>query len=197
MGSGSGGEVTASDIYQYFYCRRKVYFMHVSGIAREVRPKMELGSEVHSEERRRLFERAGAYGVPWDRAREVRLNACMRDEALGLSGCADAVVVDEGGTAHVVELKLTDMPEPTAARRAQLYAYAHLVMSSGIAKRVRAYIYYVKQRRLEEVRLPGDLEEQVRRAVEWVRAVMSSESIPPASEGPRCSYCEYRWACRP
>jgi len=39
--------LAVSDITQYFYCPRKVYFMRTPGIKIKAKPKMDMGKEEH------------------------------------------------------------------------------------------------------------------------------------------------------
>ncbi|MDM7918114.1 MAG: Dna2/Cas4 domain-containing protein, partial [Methanosarcina sp.] len=53
-----------SDISQYFYCPRKLYFTSVLGLKLKPRHKMEFGKEEHEKEHRRVSERRTVYGFP-------------------------------------------------------------------------------------------------------------------------------------
>lgn len=57
-----GDWIQVSDITQFFYCPRKVYFRRTLGIGVEPRAKMELGKEEHE----RAGRRQSVYGIEWE-----------------------------------------------------------------------------------------------------------------------------------
>ncbi|MGC9209508.1 MAG: CRISPR-associated protein Cas4 [Nitrososphaeria archaeon] len=191
--STSAGSFSPSDLYQFYYCRRKPVLERVYGVKRAMKDKMLLGKQEHEAERRRLMERAELYGIRREDVEWVREGECMSYGRL--SGCPDLLLRMKDGSLFVVELKLTDYPVDTYARRIQIYAYAYLVKKALGAERVSALLYYVSQRRAVRVPLPDNLEEAVESALDELERALASERLPPAVRSSRCGYCEYSWFC--
>lgn len=189
----SAGEIRASDFYQFYYCKRKILIEKVYGYKRLVKDKMIEGSEEHRKERKRLLERTEVYGIRKEDVEEVLENFCMSYS--GISGCPDITVKKKDGSVVIVELKLTDFQTDSFARRAQIYAYAFLAKKFFSSKKVLAYIYYIKQKKLERIAIPEDVEVFVEMTLREVKALIESEKLPEVPKSSRCSYCEFYSFC--
>jgi len=196
-GSASAGDsVTVSDIIQYHYCPRKVYFLRTLEVPAPVRRKMEYGAEIHEREHRRMTERKRIYGFPRDEVEEVMRNLQIEAEGIGLRGKLDVALRLRGGEVLPVDTKYTD--EVILHRRylKQLYAYALLLEDEFGTDVRRGVVYFSKQREPRTVEITDEDKQGVLRDIAQIRRMIASEEIPrPNPE--RCGYCEVKKYCVP
>jgi len=138
--------IQVSDITQFFYCPRKVYFRRVLGLEIAPRPKMELGREEHEKEHERVEHRKNVYGIKREEISKICHDLMIESEKLGLYGKIDSVVFLESGEIIPVELKYTHTPEVIRNWRKQLTAYA-LLLEDKYNTRVRRGIFYFQQQK--------------------------------------------------
>jgi len=175
--------IEVSDLVQYLYCPRKVYFLRAMGL-RMVKPKMEYGREVHSRVGRVLGRLEG----------ELFVNVYLESERYGLRGCVDGVL--RRGEEYIpVDVKCTGLERVPYRWRMQMVAYAVLV-EEGFGCRVRrGLIYLMESRRFVEVRVMPEDRAELRRLVERVERLLNEGSYPPAVRSNRCAYCEVERFC--
>jgi len=181
-----------SDMKQWFYCPRVVYWTRTVAIERPVTRKMEYGRESHDIldrlEQRRTFQR---YGL--EPARRVfHLSLCS--ETLGLSGTLDLCLETPTGPIPV-EFKdsLGGMRQNHVA---QLTAYA-LLLEEQYGCTVPAGFWVSAPR--EEVRrvpLSDAWKARVRKGLEEMRGCIQKEVMPsPADRWEKCEDCEFLRFC--
>jgi len=192
-GSISAGEITASDLYQFYYCRRKPVLEKVYGVSRVIRDKMQMGLEEHEKERKRFAERSEVYGFKKEEVEEIFEGKCVSYGEL--SGCPDVLIRKKDGSFSVVELKETDFTGDSYARKVQVYAYAYLIRKAYGVSNVSAFIYFIKQKKLVKVALPEDIDATLERAMSEYRSALSVEKIPETLKSSKCNYCEYFSFC--
>jgi CRISPR-associated exonuclease Cas4 len=187
-------EVT--DLKQWRYCPRVVYYRYCLPAIRPITYSMEAGIAQHIdavalEERRSLR----AYGLT---AGERHFDVALTSTQLGLSARIDLVITvatSWGPEAIVVDYKLSDREAP-ANYKLQLAAYALLVEERwGITVR-QGFLYHIPQRRAEAVPLTVPLRRKVTTTVTAIRQAILYEHLPPppASLG-KCVSCEFRRFC--
>lgn len=189
-------EVT--DLKQWSYCPRVLYYRYCLP---EVRPITDLmragirshGDEVGREERRSLR----SYGLA---AGERTFDVGLRSQVLGLRGRLDlAIAVPDrqapGAEAIVIEYKDSERSAGPHFKL-QLAAYALLLEEVwGLPVR-RGFIYSIPLRQSEIVSITPALRQKVRQTVATMQAAIAGERMPdaPASRRP-CVSCEFRRFC--
>jgi CRISPR-associated exonuclease Cas4 len=187
-------EVT--DLKQWTYCPRIVFYRYCLPAIRPVTYSMEAGIQAHEvvaalEERRSLR----TYGVTEG---ERQFDVALRSERLGLSGRIDLVIrytTPTGPEAIVVDYKLSER-EAGPHFKLQLAAYGLMIEEAwGIPVR-RAFLYHISQRRAEAIPLTPVLRRKVEQTVSAIHAAIAGEAIPlsPSSLS-RCVSCEFRRFC--
>ncbi len=176
-----------TDLKQWFYCPRIVYFQFVMP---DLRPKtyaMEEGALKHAELRRR---RRRWRGLPDG---EYRWNVAVRSETLHASGLVD-LVIDTGEELVPVDFK--DSMKASAHFKMQLAAYG-IMLEEAMGKPVRrGFVYLLPRRRAEEVKLTARARSKVRGAFEeMLRSVLGEHMPPPPKSQAQCVSCEYRRFC--
>lgn len=185
--------LTVSDLKQWTYCPRVVFYSYCMPRLRPQTFKMEVSQETHEEEKDRERRRTGqAYGLPEaERFENVRLES----ETLGLSALVD-LVLRRGNEAWPVDYKLSEHLKSSEHFKLQLTAYGLLLEEAWGVQCRSGFLYGLGQRRVEEVRFSPRLRAQVKRTIEEIRAMIDAERMPaPASQRSRCVNCEFRRFC--
>lgn len=185
-------EIRVSDLKQWFYCRRVVYWTYCLPRARPTTPKMKIGAAKHEVwsvlERRRKLR---AYGLG---AGERYFHVPLFAESLGLRGVLDLLIVAEGRY-YLVEFKDTTQPLRQNAKL-QVAAYALLVEEVYRVTVSGAFVYRIPLGRVDEVTVTPALRAHVRAALGEIRAMLSEERMPPPTpQRGRCVDCEFRRFC--
>ncbi len=186
-------QLRVSDIKQYVYCPRVVYFSYLMPIDKKTTLKMEYGKESHVElsrlERRRT---PCAYCLADDARREFHVR--LYSERLALSGILDMLLV-QGTSYFPVEFKYTHH-SPELNHKYQLTAYAMLV-EDVIGRPVRAgFIYVSNDKAAYLVEITQNMRDFVRETLSSIRRMICTELVPrPSRQRKKCVDCEFRRFC--
>ena len=184
--------VPVVELRQWSYCPRIVFYHgFMPGAARDSY-KMKEGQRAQELiERLEMRRTLGEYGLA---AAERRFGVRLTDEASGLTGTID-LLLQGPESASVVDFKLT-AGEVGENHRIQLAGYATLV-ESALGLRVHtAFLYRIPDGKVFPVPMTGELRSRVRSAVESIRAMQLSETLPEAAAiRARCVECEYANFC--
>ncbi|MEA3377617.1 MAG: CRISPR-associated protein Cas4 [Chloroflexota bacterium] len=187
---------TVTDLKQYGYCPRVVYYTYCLPLIRPTTYKMEAGQAAHEKAGRRERRRTlSAYGLEEGRR---RFDVWLTSPILGLTGKVDMVIqVDDGAAQELipVEYKQTRR-RPGHHIRRQLAAYGMMLEETGDGQVHRAFVYSLQKRQAEEVTVTARLREEVRETVAGMREMVEREVMPspPRSRRP-CVNCEFRRFC--
>jgi len=184
-----------SDITQYFYCPRKVYFMKTMGIKAKPRPKMDMGKEEHEKEHRRVKERKTIYGFGEEDIKEVIHDLAIENRQIGLYGMVDTVLILKNGEIVPVDVKYSKSRIAKINWRKQLIAYS-LLLEAYFGVTVRRGIIYLPEQRMQipvEITIEG--KEVVKEDIRKIKAMIASEKMPNVNKGAQCSYCEMDKFC--
>lgn len=185
-----------SDLRQYAYCPRVVYFRYCLPLVRPVTFKMELGAAAHLEEHQRERRRTLAlYGL----VEGKRLfDVWVESERLGLRGRIDMVIdLGSGGERELVpvDYKQTGY-RPGRHVQWQVAAYGMMLEESWGAPVRRGFVYTTLAKRAHEVKLTPPLRREVEDAVQAMRAMVMMEQMPPpVRQHAKCVSCEFRRFC--
>jgi CRISPR-associated exonuclease Cas4 len=199
LSPGSGGAqpvFTVTDLKQFAYCPRVVFYTYCLPLLRPMTYKMEESQYAHEEEAAREVRRSlRPYGLDDG---ERRFDVPLCSAKLGLWGKADMVV--ETATELIpVDYKSTDR-KPGPHFRLQIAAYGIMLEEalppdSGLVVQ-RGFLYSLTLKHADEVRLTVPLRAQVRRMAGAMREMVAKERMPEALEGRgRCLACEFRRFC--
>lgn len=187
---------TVTDLKQYAYCPRIVYYTYCLPLIRPTTYKMESGARAHTEAKAQEQRRTlAAYGL----VEGIRhFNVHVASERLGLQGRIDLVI--EVGTKEAPEWIPVDYKQ--SARRAgphyrqQLAAYGMMLEETAGGAARYGFIYSLMTRKAEKIALTERLRNDVWEAVTAMREMVKWERMPepPRSRGP-CINCEFRRFC--
>lgn len=184
-----------SDITQYFYCPRKVYFMKTMGIQVKPRPKMDLGKDEHEREHRRVKERKTIYGFSEDEVKEVIHDLAIENKTIGLYGMVDTVLIMKNGEVLPVDVKYSKSVSVKINWRKQLIAYSLLLEAYFGTTVKRGIIYLPAQHKQIQVEITCEGKEVVRQDIQKIKDLIKSEKMPNVNKGLQCNYCEMAKFC--
>jgi len=184
--------VRVSDIKQWFYCPRVVYFTYIMPVQKKVTVKMQFGAEEHEvlsalEQRRKLRR----YGLE-EGKRLFRVP--LVSDKLGLSGVLDLLIIS-GEDYYPVEFKDTTRGV-SQNHRYQLTGYALLVEEKYACQVSRGFLYQIPTNQVNSVRIDQKSKDVVIRAVDDIRRMIRSEIMPEATpQKAKCTDCEFLHFC--
>lgn len=184
--------LTVSDVKQYVYCPRVVYYTYHLSIRRPVTFKMEEGKREHEHaeelEQRRSLQ---AYGL---KEGTRHFNVFLRSDRLGLSGRLD-LVIERPHEAIPVDFKNTSGPAPLN-HKYQLAAYALLIEERWRKPVRRGFIYFVPDKRAQELLLTATIRRFSLLLLDRARRTVLADGLPsPTRHRGRCYECEFRLFC--
>jgi len=183
---------TVSDIKQFLYCPRIVYFTYVMPVQKKTTFKMEYGKEEHSrveelEQRRRLK----IYGL---REGKRLFQVHLKSERLGLSGILDMLIISDGRYYPVDFKDSTNLQGSN--HRYQLTAYS-LLVEERFGKPVRrGFIHLISVRKTYAVDITQNMRDYTKKVLTRMARIVQGEIMPPVcrTRG-RCLDCEFRLWC--
>jgi CRISPR-associated exonuclease Cas4 len=189
--------VEVTDLKQWAYCPRVVYYRYSLPSVRPITRGMQAGIDRHQDEGAREERRSlRSYGLTeGERAFEV----VLRSHTLRLRGRLDLAIVTPGrdlpgAEAIVVEYK--DSERPGAHFKLQLAAYALLLEEAwGLPVR-RGFIYSIPERKASAVPINKPLRDKTLAALAALHSSIDGEHMPEAPASRRqCVSCEFRRFC--
>lgn len=187
-----------SDLKQYFFCPRIVYYHYCLPGVRPVTFKMQTGREEgraeHAREERRSLK---AYRL---RRGERFFDLLLSSTRLGLHGKLDlAIKTDDNKDTTLeaipVDYKLTPGRVVTHFVL-QVVAYGMLLEEAWGIPVQRGFLYLIPARRAREIAITSPLREQVRQAVQAMKGIVVREAMPPPPrQRGKCRMCEFRRFC--
>lgn len=181
-----------TDIKQYAYCPRIVYYTYCLPLIRPTTGKMEEGRLAHEEMRERERRRTLAmYGLGEG---SKHFDVPVASERLGLRGKID-LVIETAEEWIPVDYKQTER-RVGGHIRLQIAAYGIMLEETvGVPVR-RGMVYSLLSRRVEEVSLTPRLRREVEERVAAMREMVERERMPePPASLRACVDCEFRRFC--
>ena len=189
-------EVT--DLKQYTFCPRIVFYRYCLPRIRPITYSMEEGIRSHEEEETREERRSlRNYGLTTG---ERAFHLSLQSTKLGLTGRVDLAIATPsqeapGAEAIVVEYKLSEQ-KAGSHFLLQLAAYALLVEEAWGLPVNRGFIYSIPLRKAEPVAITQNLRRKVIQTVTQIRRIVECEVMPsPPNSLRRCVTCEFRRFC--
>ena len=197
-GSTSDGKliISAWDISQYYYCKRKVYFLKTLGVPAPPKRKMEYGKKVDENEKRKIMNRQTIYGYDKSEVEEIIEKLHIIDEELGLEGEIDQTIILKSGEIIPVDIKYTDQTKIQKHHKKQLTAYAILLDKHYNTNVKKAIIRLAKQRKDIEITITWQDKENLIKELKNIKNLIQKEEIPRPTTPTKCKYCEVRKYCQ-
>lgn len=184
--------LTVTDLKQFAYCARVVYYERCLPHVRPRTYMMDAGKEAHEDEPHRAARRVVTRYNVVEGERDFDVH--LRSDDLGLQGLLDEVVRTPDGSAIPVDYKLASSVGRN--HRIQLTAYALLLEAQTRQPVERGYIYLIPPRKLVEVNITDKLRESVLDLLRQIQSMIAFERMPPPVERKgQCAACEFRRFC--
>lgn len=184
--------VLVSDLKQYSYCPRIVYYRYCLPAIRPTTYKMEQGRAAHETEADRERRRSlRTYGLA-DGERHFDLSA--ESVSLGLRGRLDLAICR---AEEALPIEYKDSPGRLGRHiHMQLAAYGLLLEELWQRPVQRGFVYFIPTRRARELPLEADLKAEVVTALAAMREMIAREQMPaPPARRAQCAVCEFRRFC--
>lgn len=186
-------QLRVSDLKQYYYCPRIVYYQYNLPVERKTTYKMEHGKVAHEEiarlESRRKLTR---YGL--DKGTK-HFSLWINSSKWGLSGKLDMMIETENGL-YPVDFKFTK-GRPFKNHIYQLGGYA-LILEEYYGRAVNeGFVYLLVPKDVLIYSLDNDIKSECIKALKEIRNMLKEERFPPPpKEKGKCLECEYQNYCR-
>lgn len=184
--------VRISDLRQWIYCARVIWWTQVCPVGKYVSYKMRQGllkerRLQHLQKRRTLH----AFGLQNGR---TECNVDLYSPALGLAGRLD-LLIKTGDSRIPVEIKFTRSPAQLN-HQVQLAGYALLLEDLFGHAVPHGYVMRLPDNTVEKILIGPDLRELTIRTISSLRQTIHYEEMPSASPIlAKCADCEYRMYC--
>jgi len=188
---------TVTDLKQFSYCGRVVFYEQCLPHVRPRTYKMDAGRARHDDEPQRAARRSlRPFTLDEDAqpAVERAFDVALTDPTLRLTGVIDEVVYTACGAPVPVDYKLTKRVHSN--HKLQLAAYALLLEAATGHNVPHGYIYLIPRRRVERVPVTAARRRRVHTLLDAMYTAIAEERFPPpASQRRRCLNCEFRRFC--
>jgi CRISPR-associated exonuclease Cas4 len=187
-----------TDVKQFAYCPRVVYYTYCLPLIRPTTYKMEAGVLAHVEEEEREARRGlRVYGLEAERG-ERSYDLALSSARLNVSGRIDlAVRYGAAGGEEAIPVEYKDSTHKLGEHfKLQLMVYGLLLEEVwGIPAR-RGFLYAIPLRRAEEVALGLALRRKVEQITAAMTRMVEREAMPePTGHRAACLNCEFRRFC--
>jgi len=186
--------ITPSEIIQYLYCPRFIYFEKVLGIPQyeEKSYKAMKGRSLHEGKERMNSEYLRKkLGVTEKYQEQYLTNAMMR-------GKVDEVLIMDDGTAAPLDYKFAQYKDNVFnTYKTQLACYAWLIEDNFDRPVNRGYLVYTRSKsKVVEVELDNAFKDDVKKKADAIVKIISENYFPKATRyKKRCIECTYRNIC--
>jgi CRISPR-associated exonuclease Cas4 len=190
--------ITVSDVKQYLYCPKIIYFDHVLHVPKPPDQKLETGKEKHDSITTKEKRRKGAifYDQELDQAEKL-FRVALESSTLGLRGVLDYLVKTERefipvdykfGSSHNGDVHLN--------HKYQLAAYALLVEENFKTIVRRGFVHYSKDRVNVRIDLSDEIRNRTLKMIREIGRIIEEEVEPVGTRNlGRCIDCEYSRYC--
>ena len=183
---------TVTDLKQFTYCPRVVFYEQCLPRVRPRTYKMDAGRDAHDIEAKRAARRnLSQYG---EMEGERYFDVALTSVRLGLTGIVDEVVRTGEGAWFPVDYKLAKQASPHY--RVQLAAYAMLLEDVETIVVDKGFIYLIPPRKMVELPINSQLRYRVLTLLTHMREMVIHELMPAPAVNPNfCTSCEFRRFC--
>lgn len=184
--------VRISDMRQWVYCPRVVWWTHVCPVGKVASFKMKLGllkeRRLQKLQRRRTLR---SFGL---RVGTIDSNVSLYSARLGLAGRLD-MLIHTGANRFPVEIKFTHGPA-RLNHRLQLAGYALLLEETYGVPVPYGYVVRLPDDTVDRIDIDGPLRDLAFKTIQALRTTIRQEQMPAANPMlARCTDCEYRCFC--
>ncbi|MGM0471878.1 MAG: CRISPR-associated protein Cas4 [Bacillota bacterium] len=184
--------ITVTDIKQFIYCPRIIYFTYCMPLNIKQTFKMKHGKDEHRRSKnlssRRTLQR---YGLQKGKEKfEIDLDS----QRLGISGKLDMLVINDQ-LYTPIELKYSTR-RPGLNHKYQLIAYSLLVEEEYQTTINQGLIHLIPPKETFTIEITVQLKTEVKQVITQIIELIETERMPDSvAESNKCIDCEYRNFC--
>ena len=183
-----------TDLKQFVYCPRILYYHTVLPQVRPLTFKMLAGIEAHKETEKREKRRSlKTYGLT---SGQRQFNVPIVAPELYLSGEVDMIIETES---ELIPVDFKQSKKAGEHFKLQLFAYGRLLdhNKNPLQKQIkRGFLYLIPQRQAIEVQFTKSLDKKFQQAIKQLKQIALSQQMPaPTKKNGRCVNCEFRRFC--
>ncbi|MBI3398594.1 MAG: CRISPR-associated protein Cas4 [Deltaproteobacteria bacterium] len=185
-------QLRVSDLKQFVYCPRVVFYNYVMPVEKKTTFKMEHGKiaedKIDRLENRRKLKRYGLSGG------KREFHKQLYSEKYGLSGKVDLLIKTDAAY-YPVDFKYT-ASQPHKNHLYQLLGYAIILEDIYHCSVDKGFIYLIPKEDAVVFDLTGELKEETKNMLDNIRNMIHCQQIPPPVKlQAKCLDCEYRNFC--
>ena len=185
-------KVKVTDIKQFIYCPRIIYYTYCMPVLNKTTYKMDYGGDKHERveelEQRRTLKR---YGLEQG---EKKFKVSHYSKRLSLIGKLDLLVVNDG-VYTPIELKYSTR-KPGLRHKYQLIAYVLLMEEKFNISIRKGLIHLIPTKETFEIKVTTGLRRKVKDIIKQINKVIESELMhEPTKDKGKCKECEYLNFC--
>lgn len=184
-----------SDLRQWLYCPRKVWWTYVCPVQKTMTLKMRVGMlKEHRLQRLQKRRSWRSFGFREQKG-TMDCNVPVHSASLQLSGRID-LLLKWGHSLFPVEIKYTKGPVHLGSRL-QLAGYALLLEETTGFPITQGYVVHLPEDTVERIPIDGPLRQLTLKTIAAMRNMIARERIPPPNPIlAKCADCECRLFCR-
>lgn len=191
MLDGDNTRFTVTDLKQYDYCPRILYYHRCLPDIRPIVTKMEVAIRRHEDEPKRALRRT--MHLEGLENAERRFDVPLSSSQLGLTGQVDELIFHQG-LIIPVDYKLARKAQPHF--KLQLTAYAMLAEEHYQTRIQFGLLYLIQARKTVQIAFSSQLRQKVVEALAVMQRIAAAEAMPPPPDSIRpCLECEFRRFC--
>lgn len=191
MPDGDNTLFTVTDLKQFDYCPRILYYHRCLPDIRPITTKMEIAIRRHEDEPKRALRRT--MHLDGLEQAERHFDVPLLSTQLGLSGQVDELIWHQGQIIPV-DYKLSRREQPHF--KLQLAAYALMAEEQYQATIDFGLLYLIQTRTTVKIRFSTQLRRKVIQVIAQMRIIAATEYMPPPPSSIRpCLECEFRRFC--
>jgi len=188
--------ITPSDVMEYLFCPRFVYYMHVLKVSQHEhrRALVNKGRDIHTlklvQNKDHLRTRVGAI----DKCQDVYLSS----QNLKLVGRVDEVLILEDSTAAPLDYKYAFWQDRLFKTiKTQQVLYALLIEENFLLPVDRAFVVYIRSKNhLETIPIDQQMKDKALKMLETIFGIINHAKYPKATTTKaKCADCTYRNLC--
>jgi len=174
--------VSVTDIKQYVYCPRIVYFDRVLHATPIFGSQQEDSKELHEDYVKKELRRKDAiYYSPEFVGAEKLLFTSLSSSRLGLRGSVDCIIKAVNGEYAPVEYKImnSDKGRIHMQHKYQLVGYALLIEDSFGTVVRRGLVNYIPETLILQLEITPTMKSHVKRVLGHIKRIIKEEELPP------------------
>ncbi len=187
--------IAPTDIREYAFCPRLVYYKNLLHIYERTTEPMMLGREVHDEQQI-------THLIPLLKVTKVLKNVELVSKRLKVAGKVDYILVTKFNEYIPVDMKLSEPYHGTAQKhhKMQLTAYSLLIEEAYKTIVKRAIIYYLRARKTIIIPITDSLKAQAKEIIKNIYRILETNIEPKvpyiAAKCKSCNYLRYCWPAK-